>query len=345
MGAAEWWSKINSSSQMIEDILKSVKKRNSVVVNVFGAPFTEEFVEIMRSSLYMNDSENSFELIDDSESSIAVEELLFGRYCPSDVANEYFPTPNNSKAKFIAHCKQFSLNSSTAWVRLSGEKRANEWLDFIKEYSENCDAMMHAVFVLQINSESLQPVKTRNISSVFAKDYITPYDYYVYYMLETAQIPSYSALKKRYLAELLASFCANDVATAERMFGRREEILERPVELYSECSGADIQPAELQSRLWRAQMRVLFPEIEDFRYRIVQKYIDEIQAALPFPTVYKTEINEPFELDLGNILSMSRSGNVILQSNDVDKMKNYKSIRDNLAHMKTSSYNDVKKML
>ncbi len=345
MGSAEWWNKINSSSRIITDILESVKHRNSVIVNIFGAPFSEEFAEITQNSLRMADPENSLELIDDSEDTTDVEELLFRKYCPDDAAMAYFPTLNNTKAKFVAHCKQFRLNSSTAWVSLTDEKRAGEWIDFIREYSLNCDLLRHAVFVLQINSGSLQPVRLKKITFVSAKDYITAYDYYVYYMLETAELYSCSTLKKQYIAELLASFCADDVATADIMLNRREEILERPIELYNECSGQNNPQAELQSRLWRAQMKVLFPAIEDFRYYIVRKYYDQIQKALPFETVYKFEISEAFELDLGNILAMNNAGCISLRQNDVEKIHDYKSIRDDLAHMRPSAFCNIEKLL
>lgn len=345
MGASEWWEKINSSSRMIGSILDSVKRRNSVIVNVSGAPFTEEFERITQDKLCMTDSENSFEIIDDSAGDISVEDLLFGKYCPDDIAMTYFPTLNNTKAKFMAKCEQFRLNTSTAWVSLTDEKRAEEWIKLIKEYAVNCDALRHAVFVLLVNSENMQPVKSKNIIYISAKDYITEYDFYVYYMLETSNINSCSTLKKQYVAELLASFCAADAATADIMLDRRKELAERPVELYIECSSQDITQTELQSRLWRAQMKVFFPAIEEFRYRIVWKYINQIQDAMPFQTVYGFGISEPFELDLGNILTMNNTGDIFLMPGDLEKIRNYKSVRDDLAHMKPSPFSTIEKLL
>lgn len=345
MAAAEWWTKINSAARFIADILECVKNRNSVVVNISDVPFAEEFAGITQNELRRNDSEYILELINDSETNLAVEDFLFGKYCPDDVASTFFPTLNNTKARFIAQCEQFRLNTSTVWVNVTDEQRISEWISFIKEYTANCSKLRHTVFVIQTNNSNLQSVKAKGLKYISTADYITTYDYYVYYMLEASEISGCTTLKKQYIAELLASFCKNDAMTAEKMLSRWNKLVENPLELYEECSSQKVPNSELQSRLWRTQMRVLFPAIEEYRYQIVQKYYDCIQNALPFETVYKVEITEAFELDLGNILSMNYNGDISLRQSDMEMIIKLKSIRDNLAHMKPSSYFGIEVLL
>lgn len=87
-------------------------------------------------------------------------------------------------------------------------------------------------------------------------------------------------------------------------------------------------------------MKVLFPEIENARYRIVQKNLVRIQQALPYNTVYGLEINEPFELDLGNLLGMIKGRQINLPSKDYQELSDLKLIRNSLAHMKPFQYNE-----
>lgn len=338
MGAEVWWKKISNASRLSEDVVRSVRNRESVLVSLANAPFAGDFARLTMESLRMTDSVNTLEQIAD-DSAIPVEDLLFQEYCPPDAASMYFPTPGNSKTDFLAHCDQFMLNTSTAWVMASGN-RVTEWVGFIKKYASVCNNDRHAVFVIQVNNDPVQPVGDRNIMYIAASDYISPYDYYVYYMLKTSEISSCSTLKKQYISEILTSFCAEDVVTADFMIGSWLDIVKTPIELYTRHCPEYVPQEELQSRLWRAQMKVLFPEIENARYRIIQKNLVQIQQALPYKAVYGPEINEPFKLDLGNLLGMIKGGQITLPSKDYQEISDLKPIRNSLAHMKPFQYNE-----
>lgn len=344
MGASEWWGKINNAARLIDDIVDNVVKRRQTVICTSGTPFPKELSGIAQDEICRQDSENRLTVLDDSLLDKPVVDLMWER-CPEDVTGTYFPKKGSTRTSFICGCDQFSLNDSTVWVSGISDERLPEWIAFVRDYGAGCREFHHAAFVLETNSPQSHQGKMKNITFYSASDYITDYDLNVYYMLQASEISSCSPIMSQYIAELVTTLCGSDPYTAESMLSHKKEIAERPLELYEECGGAPLTRAELQSRLWKAQMRVLFPVIEECRCRIVNNYLDKLEKAMPFTTAYGVRIDEPFELDIGNILSMHGSGSIMLNSRDKELLSDLKPIRDDLAHMKPAAYDVIESML
>ena len=63
MGAEVWWKKISNASRLSEDVVRSVRNRESVLVSLANAPFAGDFARLTMESLRMTDSVNTLEQI------------------------------------------------------------------------------------------------------------------------------------------------------------------------------------------------------------------------------------------------------------------------------------------
>lgn len=87
---------------------------------------------------------------------------------------------------------------------------------------------------------------------------------------------------------------------------------------------------DLNRRLWRAHVAVVFPEIEEFRQEFVRKY--QGQWRIPHPTPFGT-ITDEFELEIGHLKYQVTKFGINVGQNEYQRLKMMVSARHSLAHL------------
>ncbi len=344
-----WWTKISNSSRLVNDVTNAVLERKPVILNLdIDIPFYNDFIEIVKEKLLINDAQNPIKQIDAGtwENGTGAAELLLRKYCGKSVRDKYFPRKDYSPAQFLADSSGFQLNGYTAWISNIPAKSINGWYQFIREYYGRKSDVNKALFVLECTKYSVPPAKIKNCVVVSSKDYYSEFDYYVYCFLLAAEIKGCSMGMRQYIAELMRGFCKGEIELCSEMCGYGIRIAESPEEVLKLVrNGKVTSENEISAAVWKAQIKLLFPIVEQFRRELVEKHLREIESALPFCTPFGTSINEPFHLDLGNINTMCYDGSVQLNTEEKNLIQLYIDVRNDLAHMRPASFENLRLML
>lgn len=89
--------------------------------------------------------------------------------------------------------------------------------------------------------------------------------------------------------------------------------------------------AELNMRIWSAQVKVLFPHMEEHRIRLLRRY--EKRLRIPYVTARRETIDELLDLEIGHIDSQFRERVFEVEEDDRRLSSLLKKIRNDLAHL------------
>ena len=64
----------------------------------------------------------------------------------------------------------------------------------------------------------------------------------------------------------------------------------------------------VETAVWKAQIKLVFPELEDFRRNLVQKYSDKIKNYLPITSSSGERIDKPSDVEIGQLFYIAGKG-------------------------------------
>lgn len=334
-----WWKMINNPKIFISNVCKDLLAEKSVIVsNRENLPFQSDFKNLVENKLSKANARRSITYLDASviESSTMIEDFFFQNYCSIDTQRRFFPKKDYSKTQFLLEQKDFSLNDKFVWVSNIDSNDIPKWADFISKYCRlQKSNNLCAIFVIEFNSEFTDKIKNCIVENY--NKYISKYDYYIYSMLMSANSEIDNKHITNYAAEISSMLCDNNAVYCEFLMSDVYRLIDDTASVYSECMNKNISESELNSVIWNAQIKHLFPIIESYRRDIVEKYGRELNLYLPYKTVYGVNINELSELDLCNILDIVKKYSINIEKDEFNKLNLYKDARNDLAHLKPTN--------
>ncbi|MBQ3916299.1 MAG: hypothetical protein II690_06885, partial [Ruminococcus sp.] len=100
---------------------------------------------------------------------------------------------------------------------------------------------------------------------------------------------------------------------------------------------------KINSALWNTQIKTIFPKMETERRAIVEKYRSELKKALPIRSATGEKIENPLELEIGQILLLVKKRN-IANWKDYNMLKIMKEARNALAHLEAVTFTELEDM-
>lgn len=338
-----WWNKISGASSFINDIIDTVEKNNSVIINNSSIiPFFDSFTDIVQRRLSERSSSKNVAYLnaEDFTSENVVEDMA-DMYC---VGAAYFPKRGYTKFDFLADSDAFRLINSILIVRGIFPGRERAWLDFINGYCNAASAKTHkAQFILIIDSRQNFKMPKQCKSFDFG-NYISDYDYYVYCLLTISDNKKYNITMKQYIAEIASLLCRDNAELCWQLLKNPKELYFNTYEYFNSVSPKKMSQNAVSQILWTAQIKYIFPILEKYRCSITKKYEGTLLGYLPFDVKYGDTISEPNNLELGHLLYIN-SESTFLNYSEYEKVKQYKDIRNELAHMKPTSAENVNDIL
>ncbi len=98
---------------------------------------------------------------------------------------------------------------------------------------------------------------------------------------------------------------------------------------------------EVDTLLWEAQLKYVFPLVENYRRYFVKKYYDFIKAVLPINNGYGDQVMVPEEAELGNLMYLVERGGIPVSAEESMELKRYRKARNELAHMNLLSNEEL----
>lgn len=352
MSNTTWWGELPNAEKFIEAVTLDLRDGKDVLLELpEHLPWEAAFYEQLAISLEKNGVVHALrELEDDPHKEPG--EIILRKFCKPERRAQY--RPNIGYGRFLANSQGSTLSTALIEVHDLRNGRLEVWLDFVREYRK---ALSNdgAVFLLETRE---RPERTKGMSVHAYAGSIGSFDAYTFYMISAS---SYSGtlLQRRYLAELAFTLCGSDAELGGACLQNSFVFISKPLERLNDvcntlfrADGGNFRlpgnKTNLKKQVWQAQLRIVFPLLEDYRQDLIRKYRKDVEHCLPIETAHGEIISEPEDVELGSLSWLIRQKRLNVTAYEETCIEVCKDARNSLAHLKPIGYNllmDVLKRL
>ena len=259
-------------------------------------------------------------------------EFILQKYCKRETRAKY--RYGVSYAQFLGKCQETVLNDRYVWVSDIPDEKVTKWLDFVSEYQKNVQDKTPGIFILEVHNDAMNRKSKKGIRSLGFEQNIGAYDKYAFCALASSETNCKEFLRP-YLAEAVASVCGDDVELCAVCVAKGMEFLNAPYETIQKVTEELVRSdgerycfsksqEEVDTLLWEAQLKYVFPLVENYRRYFVKKYYDFIKAALPINNGYGDQVMVPEEAELGNLMYLVERGGIPVSAEESMELKRYR---------------------
>lgn len=346
-----WWGRVPNAMAFVQHITECLLAEKSVILQSDQTiPWHDSLVEHIQEAVTQQDSSKRFEVIRHVDDPGA---FLLNEFCKAEKRAEYRPT--KSFARFLAESDDIVLHSRYLWVYLESAKDLDKWSAFASEYiKERGKNKEMAVFILEWRGERIKASR-KGVRPVSLDDYINEYDRMVFSMLASSSIKE-TLTVKNYLAELSANVAGNDIELLASCIEKHDQFLRDPYTVIREIVNTEYRsdgseysyPGTIENVehcIWKAQIKTIYPLIEEFRGGFVAKHSGAILKELPIESAYGEIYDDPIDVELGTLVYMAANGNILLTSADYYQLKKNRDARNQLSHLNTLTIDEIRELI
>lgn len=358
-----WWTNITGAHLVVSRVVNALTEQGTVMLEIpADLPWRHE----MRSAAedeFRKTTGNSDMIIevvdatDDVPEGTAPGSFLLERFAPNkEVRNGYRARSQRSLQTYLT--ENDVLKNRVIWVKGLSEGQSAEWIAFCREFRRS--SVENGSFVLEVQGGAPKQSDSR-LCAVRTLDCISGYDVQLLGSFIAEEKKALSAEWKRYLSTAAAMICDTDAEIAAQLLERIDVRSQSPLDVIAELEaegqydmrGADAEHVfallrnqnqkELRQRLWKAQVKTLFPLIEIERIRIIENNRDSIQYTLDNKHVeqYHEKLTEPIQVELGTLCYMIDKYSTIRDKETTDRVRFLHICRNHLAHAHPCSTDEV----
>ncbi len=333
---AYWWGSITGPQELIETVANSVRARKNVVLMVpDDLPWRDGMraavQQEIRQSPELGDVDVQYiDVKDECPNEKNVGEYLLSRYALESVASNY--RGRESIQQYIS--KNGVLNNRLLWVKGLTREEEEYWIDFCRDYAISSDIEGHIVLEARFAGRD----EEENIDFVQYSEYINDYDVLLFNSAYLDQKErKLNRIWQQYIAALCSSLCGSDAEVSTELLESTDFMKQEPLQRIVEISLMDdflrrgensknhvLNAArenrmdEIENRIWKAQLQILFPLLEMERVSFIDKYYDDIKKGLQtnyFDPNYKKgrrihqfgmKLDDPRDAEIGTIYRMTK---------------------------------------
>lgn len=345
-----WWNQVTNAVQFVSQITDALLNEKSIVLNYSeNMPWHDFFEETVRETVKQGNSEKKFEDV------INVDkpgDYILKEFCKPEKRAQF--RPSKGYAKFLAESNDIVLHDRYLWVKISSEAMLNEWAAFVSDYIKARDKNSNsAVFILDWNGTS-QVSGKKGLKTFSFDEFIGDYDRVVFAMLASSSVKE-RPFVQTYTAELVSQVVENDIElcaaclrNSKRFLADPYKEIKRITEFEKRSDGTthsfSKNADEVEHAVWLAQIRTIYPIIEEYREVFVSKYSKAISAQLPITSSYGEEYKDPQDVEIGTLKFMADNGNLTISTGEYEKLKRFKDARNKLSHLNSLSMDEINEL-
>ncbi len=339
----DWWTKLVNSVRFLNEIEDQIFDYEKSVILFFddNVPWQDTMIEEIETRL--STDSRTVNICDVSENTKPVGQYLFDRFYPSTKASDFWRPTHHTYEQFLATRENLPFNNMFVVVHGIPKDKTKEWFESVNLYLENCTSEQHAVFILIANTASM---KTSNyVEPIYYNKYVSDYDCM---MLCLTIVSSFNISRagKIYLSEVASGIAKNNVEIAGLLAQSGDALIKDPLtvtrNVYSQNGIQDPHLKEnVDVAVWDAQIRILFPKIEEYRSGFIKKYMRYIDVELPIENGYGEKITKATDVEIGLLYYIFRNRSVIAKE-DLNKLGKMRDMRNRLAHRDSISYKQLR---
>lgn len=346
-----WWNQVTNAVRYVTQIKQSLLEEKSILLRyTSGMPWRNQLEETIVEAVKQQNAEKKFVGIPIVSSP---GEYLLKKFCKKEKRAEYRPT--KGYAKFFAENDDIVIHDRYFWVQIGNISCLENWMTFVSDYIKGRGKnKSSAVFILEWSGDEPIPAK-KGIKTFSFDDYIGEYDRIVFAVLASSGIKEISFIKN-YIAELVANVAGNDIELCAECIRHYKDFLKNPwafIKLVKDeklrSDGTDFYymktSAEVNHLIWLAQIKTVYPHLEEYREDFVQKYESAISKQLPIQASYGEIYTDPKDVELGTLMYMVGNDYLALSPSEYEKLKKYKDARNKLSHLTALTIGEIRELL
>lgn len=346
-----WWTMVNSSKTLFNEIKKGIENRSPILLTLDSPlPWKETFYSLCQSAIAEINTGKSLEYLDGSKKE-EPSQLLFQSYVPQTIKMEYWP--DQSIPEFLAEKKNLSLHQGIFLVLgIHDAAILENWLNLISAYQESCkkNGTDSALFFLEYSGSKKTP------PSEFCDLHFSPniFDRYIFSLTLLSEL-NCNFFIKQYIAELACMMSKKELEFCGELAEQGLALAQNPKTiihqsfLHKKSDGREyreLDEAEIFSGIYTAQIKILFPVIEQFRINFIKSHENQIQRCLPIRNSLNEEINNPSDLELSDLCSIAMNNPLAdFTSDEKTTLLQYRNLRNKLAHNTQIEWAEIDKLI
>ena len=349
------WEQITKANYFVHQITSSLLDEVHVILNVpKKLPWRTTFYDTVENILRRENAINRLKFIEAPDEEPG--RYLLENFCKKEKRSSY--RLGISYAEFLAGSPDITLNFCYLWIRNISGSKLEEWLGFIREYNKYCrSGEPHAVFILETTETAEQYTGLQDIRYFSFDNTIQEYDKFTFCALACSNVNIQPTLRP-YLVELAATLCSEDIELCPYCLESGIDFLQEPQETLETIAKTGVRSdgspftalpdsEDLRRRVWKSQLKLLFPILEEYRSNFVSRYSEKIEERIPIENTFREKITSPQDLQLGDLslLISRREFDISLSNEEQQELMQFKKARDHLAHLKPVDYPTAEKIL
>lgn len=293
-----WWNSITGPNKMVTAAANGLMSLSKVVLRVpADLPWRHQMRVAVEDQVHMMTgvSDMVIHMIDARDEWDRRQDpgtFLLQRFGTSAAARGFRPRGGTTIQSYMI--ANGVLRNTILWVKGLDAAWAAPWLRFCRDYRGASAA--DGLFLLEVSGDA--PLREiRGLQVIELGDNVRMYDVQLFNSFILDEMDAYTGPWKRYAAELAANLCGIDAQVSwhflrcadlrgEDPLSALERVAELP-ELSRRGEGSHVlslsrrgDAAELERRIWSAQLQVFFPFIELERRQLIQELHDELTECL-----------------------------------------------------------------
>ena len=339
-----WWNRLVNSVRFLDDVKEALIDGKSVVLNFSDKiPWTDDLISGLEQKLSVLTDVRSFTVNDVSSDNTPPAKYLFEHYFNETERQKYWP--NRSYEQFMAENDNTPLNRRILCIKGISYMKAAAWLKTVTEYLEHRNSDERCIFILLV--QQMPTNSSKLITSLKYSDYVSDYDCFML-CLTLLSSENCTSAEKIYVSEIAGNIAANNVEKAGILakagIALAEDTLSAAGDILAENGIILTNLNEIvEKAVWEAQIRLVFPRLEDFRREMVQKYNKQIQKHLPVTSSSGERVNKASEVEIGPLCAMCIKEKFMMKA-DLDRLIRMRDARNSLAHRDTLTYKQLREL-
>ncbi len=339
-----WWTRMINAVRFLDDITDSLISGKSVALNFLNEiPWADDMTEMLWQKLEKT-SDYTFD-IHDVASVKKPGDYLFRKYFSKQEQSKFWEPTHRTYERFMAANTNTPLNHRYVCAKNITSLNASDWMKSVSEYLEYCnDEKEHGKFILITEKANIR--SSEYIDCYNYEDYVTDYDCLMLCLTKISSLKC-SSVQKQYISEVASNIANNNVEIAGKLVSFETELIKNPISvtknILDDEMGLEKKPeieTNVNKAVWQAQVKIIFPKLEDFRRNTIQKYRNRIKKYFPFKSSTGERIDNPDELEIGQLYKIFKDNN-IAEYSELKLLGNMRDARNNLAHCKPISYSKL----
>ena len=342
-GGSIWWEQLGASRRFVEQIQKHMEAAESVVLHIPATlPWKAAFYTMidLRKASFSGDRQLQrleWQPGEDPGS------FVLDRLCTRVVRADYFPS--QTCAEYLGSRDDILLCDYYVWVTgVDSREDLQSWAEFISVYN-HCSSSFtkRAIYIIEYSGPKVPSGQVIQLS--FPMDHLDRQVFCLEFASAAQNTP-----QRDFQAEMALRVGGEDPELSALLIDSGEEFLKDPVSVTQSILQSkrrsdyslfhQLTKEEICSAVWKANIVLLFPVLEQWRFNLISRYSEILRAHLPIANSNGDKITEPFDIEIGPLLFMAAQSQLFTKA-EYEQLKLCRSVRNKLAHNQLVPYEEV----